>query len=433
MKILLGVTGSISAYKSIDIARYLQNQGHVVKVVFTKGALNFLNPKIFDYFFISYYTSSDDFNHNKVLHIELARWADLVAIVPCSANTLARLSHGFCDDLLTSIWLSLKKEVTKVIFPSMNTEMYENVLTKINIDNVQGVSNNHTYLPNCYVVEPDSGLLACGEDGLGKLPDAYGISELIPTFKNTFTKNTHIKKIVITAGATISCIDDVRYITNPAKGGTSYLLAKKYLSEGYEVHVIKGKNVIPEFKYLEKHPRYSSKEVTTTLDLFEHVNSLKNNFDVYISPMAVGDVIMEYTEGKIKKSSMNNHFNFTLAPDVLDYVVKNKKEGQMLIGFGAETNLSPDIIEEKIKRKPVDLLIVNEVNNGLSGKDKIGFGTNENTYHFIQPNHSNVYMIKLNKQELVDNIFDFTIKNIFSISMTFDRLYLVNKNNKDLV
>jgi phosphopantothenoylcysteine decarboxylase/phosphopantothenate--cysteine ligase len=378
MNILLGISGSIAAYKAPDIARGLINQGHKVKVILTKGALEFVNPKVFKFLGVeATYLPTDDFNHDGVLHISLSKWCDSFVIVPLSANTLSLLAQGGCSDLLTSVYLSLPPNKTKVLYPAMNTFMYANKITQ---NNLSLLKDEQTY-----IVAPDSGVLACGDEGPGKLTDVRSIVEMIPTYGLSQIN----KKVVITAGATLSNLDPVRYVTNPAKGGSAYLLAKEYLKAGYQVHVIQGQDVIMEFKYLTKHPNYSSEKVSTTKDLLQAVKNLNQQFDIYISPMAVSDIEFDYVDSKIKKSTLKGSFKFQFAADVLKFVVEHKLPHQKIVGFAAETDLQPTTLQEKLTRKPVDLLVANLVNSGFNGSAKQGFGTKDGVYKLATPTNPN--------------------------------------------
>lgn len=395
MNILLNICGSISAYKAPDIARGLVNQGHKVKVILTKGACEFVNPQVFKYLGVEEtFLYNEDFSHQGVLHIRLAKWAESFVLVPASANTIAKLAQGFADDLTSCVFLSLSPNTVKLIFPAMNPQMSASPISQNNVKILKTIKNLH-------FIDSDEGLLACGDEGSGKLPKVQAISELIPliTAKETF------QKVLITAGATLSNIDTVRYVTNPAKGGTSYLLAKKYLSEGYTVHMIKGQDVIADFAYLDKHPNYSCETVSTTQELLATVQNQWSKYNIYISPMAVSDIEFEYTDHKIKKSTLGGEFKFKYAPDVLKYVVENKKPGQLVVGFAAESNLDEATIKEKISRKPVDLLVANLVNSGFNKKAKQGFGTRSGDYKLVTKTTTSSYD-NLSKSKLVDYIFD---------------------------
>jgi phosphopantothenoylcysteine decarboxylase/phosphopantothenate--cysteine ligase len=390
MKIILGVCGSISAYKTVDLARSLILKGNEVKVVLTKGSEQFLNKEVFKFLKIEAYSHDDDFKHAGVLHIDLARWADTVAICPLSANTLSKLANGACDDLLSSVFLSLRKDVVRIVSPAMNVEMLNNEIVQANLKKIKS-----------FTIQSDEGLLACGEVGSGKLPNIQELAELIPCFSNKKVDKT----VVITAGATLSNIDTVRFVTNPARGGSAYLLAKKYLSEGYRVEVIKGHYSIPEFNYLKKHPNYKEQTVVTTKDLMEAVKAKKGDWDIYISPMAVSDLEFESADKKLKKNDMNGVLTFKQAQDVLRFVVENKKEKQVVVGFAAESTLEDTVINEKLARKPVDLLVANLANSGLSSNAAQGFGTDSGDYRIVTKNKKSFYYEDLKKKDLADIIF----------------------------
>ena len=394
-KIILGICGSISAYKGFDLARSLVKRGKEVQVILTKGALEFLKPEVFAYLGIKYYLPHDDFKNNlenfksNVLHIDLAKWADTLVIAPASANTLSKISHGGCDDLLTSVWLSFDKKKKKIIAPAMNTTMLNQKITLKNIKKIRKTDNTS-------IISPDSGLLACGDIGSGKLPRIKELSQIICSMP----KNKIDKKVLITAGATLSPVDTIRYITNPAKGATGLLLAEKYLKEGYFVDLIIGKNSLPDFNTLKNHPRCNVFTVITTDDLLELVKTL--SFDIYISTMAVSDLKFNPSSKKLKKKDLKS-LDFSLAPDVLKWVIENKKEHQTIVGFAAESSLDEKILKEKIERKPVDLLVANIADGGLLGGKAQGFSSSYGTYKLISFNREESY--SLSKKDLANQIF----------------------------
>lgn len=394
MKLLLGVCGSISAYKTIDLARSLQRQGHEVKVILTKGALEFVKPEVFGYLGIKSYGPEDDFKQEGVLHIELARWCQALFIAPLSANTLSKLAHGSCDDLLTSVFLSLEKEKAKVLCPAMNTLMLSNELTQRNLKTLESIG--------CTVLDSNEGVLACGDVGKGKLPSINELSEILPLLVNPPVNKT----VVVTAGSTVANIDSVRFITNPAKGGQGYVLAKEALKRGYRVHVIEGHDAMEDFKFLRKHPRYSYEKVNTTTDLLEAVKKLRPWW-AYISPMAVSDIHIEPSKTKLKKAGLKKSLDFEIAPDVLKHVVDNRTPNQKVIGFAAESSLGDEVIKEKIQRKPVDLLVANEADGGLIvGSTQKGFGTRKGNYRFYGNGIDEIYL-DLPKEEVAIKILDF--------------------------
>jgi phosphopantothenoylcysteine decarboxylase/phosphopantothenate--cysteine ligase len=191
MKILLSVCGSISAYKSLDIARGLVNNGHQVKVVLTEGALKFVVPEVFTYLGVEdVYLNNADFKHKNVLHVELARWCDTLVIAPLSANTLSRLARGAADDLLSSIFLALEPEKTIAVFPAMNSLMLKHPFTQENFAELKKLKT----LNNVFISLTNAGVLACNEIGSGKLPTVEEILELIPTLKAPFNELAEKKK-----------------------------------------------------------------------------------------------------------------------------------------------------------------------------------------------------------------------------------------------
>ena len=389
--VLLMVTGSISAYKSPDIARALVKSGNNVKVVLSKGAEEFVQKQVFGYLGLEVYSTEDDFKNKNVLHIDLARWADKVFLCPASANTIADIAAGKADSLVSSVFLSLKKRILKVIVPIMNTEMLKNSITQ---DNIKKIKKKY----DCIFLEPDVGLLACGEYGSGKLPKTEQLVYLFNTICKP-TKNKNIK-FVVTAGATIAPIDSIRYVTNPAKGATGLLLAEELLRRGYSVCVIKGKKSLEKFDWLEKNPNCTVITVSTTRDLLKEVKKI--NFDVYISTMAVSDMEFDVSGSKLKKKDLNI-LNPKNAPDVLKWVLENRKnKNNFIVGFAAETELTEEVLHEKLKRKPVDCLVANVADGGFTSKIKRGFGSNNGEYKIITKRGVEDYF--MGKKEIVKKI-----------------------------
>lgn len=375
MRIVLGVCGSISAYKSYDLARLYVKAGHEVRVILTSGAQKFILPDTFLHLGVSeVYTHLDDFNSHKkiqnVLHIDLKNWMDQFVIAPASANTLAKLAGGFCDDLLTSLFLTvLEKPI--IIFPAMNTNMLDHPMTQANLDKIQKLEN--TFIHPCA-----SGLLACGDEGAGKLPEIQTIFE----FTECYSSKQIGKEVVITTGATIAPLDPVRYLTNPASGKTGYLLAKEFLKSGYNVTLIYGHLSTFPKEALRHHPHLKLSQVQTTDDMSSVVAEVFPKADVYISTAAISDIKFDTNEHKVKKTQVKgSELSFSWAEDILASVL-TKKTNQLIIGFAAETDASKDHFVNKWKRKPVDLLVGNYVNSGTA-EDAQGFGTDGNHYTFI--------------------------------------------------
>lgn len=376
MRILLGVCGSISAYRSLDICRSLTKAAHEVKVVLTKGALEFVKPEVFSYLGAQeVFLPGDDFNpvaakERAVLHIELSKWAERILIAPASANTLAKVANGMCDDLLSSIFLASPGKPC-VIYPAMNTNMLEHPLTKKNF-------NSLGELANVFIHPTKQGLLACGDTGAGKLQDVELIAETAPIINFETPK----RKILITTGATIAPLDPVRYLTNPSSGLTGYELAKHYLANGDEVTLIAGHHSSEKINYLTCLPHATVLKANTTLEMRELVAERFDKHDVYISSAALSDIQFEKSPSKIKKGSLSGTLNIQKAPDVLKEMLQAKKS-QKVVGFAAETNAEMSVFEQKWKDKPVDVLVGNKVSNGI-GETAQGFGQDANEYTILK-------------------------------------------------
>jgi len=380
MNYLIAVSGSIAAYKSYDLTRLLVKQGHKVKVILTRGALEFIKPETFRYLgALEVYSPEDDFNPSKlsqeqtVVHIQLAKWADKLIVAPLSANTLGRLALGLNNDLLGSVFLALGSRPV-LFFPAMNTQMWNHPRVKEHIESLKR-------LPHVAIINPISGVLACGDIGEGKFPEVEAVFELIETLNPN--KKTH-QKIVITAGATASPLDPVRYLTNPSTGLMGMQIAKAFLSAGHEVTVLAGHQCTPKIEYLLGHPGFKLIKAPTT-ELMK-IAALENFKDAnaYISTGAIADIEFDTSETKIKKETMGNSLSFRKAADILKEVLDIKRPGQKVISFAAETDTTQEVFREKMKRKPVDLMIGNPVANGLIGGDQIkGFQQPQGEYYFV--------------------------------------------------
>lgn len=355
MNVLLAVSGSISCYKAYDLARALVRRNHCVKMILTKGALNFIKPQTFRYLGVkAVYTHDDDFCYPRqeadapVLHVSLARWADKLIVAPLSANTASRLARGEASDLLTSLFLSLDSRKPILVFPAMNTKMLSHPFTRENLASLEKIKS----LSQVFVHPGHSGLLACGDEGNGKLPEIEEIVALSETITNVKSN----KKALIVTGATLSLIDPVRYVTNPSSGITGYYLACESLNVGHRVICIAGRYATRRLDLLENHPYFQLARVTTTEEMYRCVDSEFDDCDLYISPAAIGDLEYDMHKEKIKKDSFDHQITFKKSIDILTNMIKRKKH-QLIIGFAGETDLSIENLMEKHRRKPVDLLV----------------------------------------------------------------------------
>lgn len=379
MKILLAVSGSIAAYKSYDLARLLFKEGHEIRVVLTKGALEFIKPETFRYLGVeNVYLPQEDFDPERlsvkstVLHIELAKWADKLIIAPLSANTLSRLNLGLNNDLLGSIYLAFGKKPI-LLFPAMNTEMLQHPRTQVQLKEM----NAH---PHIGVISPDAGLLACGDIGAGKFPDVTAVKDLIESY-NPIVKID--KTVIVTAGATASPLDPVRYLTNPSTGRMGKAVAKAFLQDGYKVVLLKGHGCTSEIENLMGHPNFTLVSTPTTGIMKEAALKYFPDSSLYVSTGAIADIEFNPSASKMKKEEMKEALPFKKAADILQEVLKLKKPNQKIISFAAETETSEKVFREKMTRKPVDLMVGNRVSSGLIGDETLKGFSEENSEFFL--------------------------------------------------
>lgn len=380
MRILLGITGSIASYKSFDVARQLVKNGHEVKVILTSGALEFIKPETFRYIGVEEaYLPQDDFipsnlgKNSSVLHIELVKWADKFVIAPASANTLSRLATGITNDLLTSVFLAFGKKPV-LIFPAMNTEMWNN-------SRIQEHKSMLETFPHVGIINPTSGLLACGDIGAGKFPEVGAVVDLIESYHPGLSKNKHV---IVTAGATASPLDPVRYLTNPSSGKMGISVAKAFLEAGYKVTVLAGHQCTNEVENFKGHPAFHLIKTPTTALMKEAAVRIFPNSDLYISTGAIADIEFDTASIKLKKETMGTSLPFRQAADILKEILSLKTH-QKIISYAAETETTESVFMEKMNRKPVDLMIGNKVSNGLIGEAEVqGFQKSSGEYYFVR-------------------------------------------------
>jgi phosphopantothenoylcysteine decarboxylase/phosphopantothenate--cysteine ligase len=376
MNILLAVTGSIAAYKSFDLTRTLVKAGHKVRVVLTQGALEFVKPELFRYLGAeATYLPTDDFNSPTpgVPHVELGKWAEKLVIAPLSANTLSKISQGEAGDFLTSIFMAWRQNRPVLMFPAMNTMMWEHAFTQEHAKKINK-------LPYAKVIDPAAGLLVCGDEGAGKLMDVDAIRYLIETY-NPLLSNE--KKVLITTGATLAPMDPVRYITNPSSGLTGIEMARAYLTQGCQVTLLTGSNELP-LADLRAHPNCQVFYTPRTQQMFELAQSHQATADTVITAAAVADFEFDESAHKVKKEGLDQ-LRLKKATDILAELLKTKKSHQKYVSFAAETETTEAVFREKFNRKPVDLMIGNAVHSGISASSApVGFKAAQGTYWFIK-------------------------------------------------
>ena len=387
MNILLIVSGGIAAYKSIDLCSSLVKKGNSVKVVLTKNAENFVTQLPFQTLTKNrVYTSTfEEIDENEIQHIDLTKWAEKIVVAPATANLISKFANGIADDLATSLMLAVR-DVTKVyIVPAMNTFMYRNPIIQENMNKLIKLGFKF--------VEPDSGLLACGDVGEGKFPSIDKIESFI---FHEVEQDLKGKKVLVTAGPTKEFIDPFRCLTNPSTGKMGISLANECARRGAEVILVSSID----------NDTISSKvkkiKITSTNDMFEAV---KNNFkdcDFIIKAAAVSDYTpVQVFEKKVKKQEGNLTIEFQRTQDILKYVGENKTDKQKVIGFAAETNNLIEYAKEKIVKKNLDFIVANDIS-----KKDIGFGSDDNEVYIIDK-HDNIKKIdKSNKNNIAKAIVD---------------------------
>lgn len=349
--IVLGVTGGIAVYKAVDVVSRLKKLNANVDVVMTESAQKFVSPLTFQSLSQNYVTT-DMFNEPKaweIEHIAIASKADLFLIVPATANIIGKVANGIADDMLSTTVMATKAKV--VFAPAMNTNMYTNAIVKKNIDMLKSLGYEF--------IDPDSGRLACGDYGEGKLADTVDIVDyVIDIFKDDDLAG---KKIVITAGPTIEPLDPVRYMTNYSSGKMGYALAEQAKRKGAEVILITGPT------HLTPPSGIKTIRVDTTIEMYESVELEFNTCDVLIKAAAPLDYKpIHFSEEKIKKSEENLTLSFIKNPDIAAHF-GNIKKNQLVVGFAAETENLIENAKKKLKSKNLDFIVANNVKSKDSG------------------------------------------------------------------
>ena len=364
--IILGVTGSIAAYKTAMLASALIKQHADVHVLMTENATKFITPLTFETL-TGNKCVVDTFDRNfsfDVKHVSLAKKADLVLIAPCSANVIGKLSNGICDDILTTTLMATK--ATRIIAPAMNTGMWENPIMQDNLKRLQAY--------DYHIITPATGRLACGDTGMGKMPEPDTLLEhiLLHIAKDKDLKG---KRILVSAGPTQEAIDPVRYITNHSSGKMGYAIAKMAAMRGAEVSLISGSvNINPFTGVCVVH-------VKSAQDMYDAVKKGAANSDIIIMCSAVADYTpMTYYDQKVKKNDSDLSIPLKRTQDILKYLGEHKQEGQLIIGFSMETENLLENSRQKLTKKNADMICANSINEG-----KTGFAVNTNQVTLITP------------------------------------------------
>ena len=384
--VILGVTGSIAAYKAANLASMLKKQHADVQVIMTKNATHFMNPITFESL-TGNKCLVDTFDRNfqfQVEHVALAKRADLAIVAPATANIMAKLAHGLADDMLTTTLLACR--CPRLIAPAMNTRMYENPVTQDNMDILRKYGFR--------IIEPAVGHLACGDTGAGKLPPETLLLECILD-EIAMEKDMKGLHVLITAGPTMEAIDPVRFISNHSTGKMGYALARVCRRRGAEVTLVSGKT------NLEAPYGVTLVPVTSAQDMFEAVSSRAKEQDLIIKAAAVADYRpVTVAENKIKKSPGDMSIALERTTDILAWLGEHRREGQVLCGFAMETEHMVEHAKEKLTRKHVDMIAANNVK--VAGA---GFGTDTNVVTLITEDGVEE-LAKMSKEEVASRIVD---------------------------
>lgn len=390
--VLIGVTGGIAAYKMAGVCSSLVKLHADVDVMMTANACNFITPITFESL-TSSKCMSDTFDRNfqfDIHHISAAQKADVLLIAPATANVIGKLANGIADDMLTTTAMACRCD--KIIAPAMNTNMYENPVVQDNIEKLKKYGWT--------VIPPDTGRLACGAVGKGKMPsEEVLISYILKSV--ACEKDLQGKKILVTAGPTCEAIDPVRYITNHSTGKMGYAVAKRAMLRGAEVTLVTGKTAIQPPPFVNTIPVVSAEE------MYNAVMENSGSADIIIMSAAVADYTPEnISEQKIKKSDGNMEIKLKRTKDILAEVCTNKRSGQFVCGFSMETENLIENSRKKLEKKNCDMIAA----NSLCCKDA-GFGTDTNVITLITRN-SQEQLPVMTKEQAADCILDEISKRI---------------------
>lgn len=362
--VVLGVTGSIAAYKAAGLASMLSKLHCDVQVIMTGNAVNFIHPITFETL-TGNKCMTDTFDRNfqyNVEHVALAKRADLLIVAPASADVIGKLAHGIADDMLTTTALACT--CPKIVAPAMNTRMYRNPIVQDNME----ILRRYGY----EVVEPATGLLACKDVGEGKMPEAEELLEHVLR-AIAFPKDMSGQRVLVTAGATMEPLDPVRYLTNHSTGKMGFAVAKACIRRGAQVTLVAAHTEAtpPRFAKLVR--------VGSAEEMFEAVTGEFPSHDLVVMAAAVADYRpCTVSDEKVKKSEGQMTLALTRTPDILGYLGEHKKENQILCGFSMETQNMVENSRKKLKKKNLDLIVANNLKQAGAG-----FGTDTNVITII--------------------------------------------------
>ncbi|MCI5952008.1 MAG: bifunctional phosphopantothenoylcysteine decarboxylase/phosphopantothenate--cysteine ligase CoaBC [Anaerostipes sp.] len=388
--VVLGVTGSIAAYKMANVASMLIKKHCDVHVIMTQNATNFITPVTFETL-TNHKCLVDTFDRNfqfHVAHVSLAQQADCMLIAPASANVIGKIANGIADDMLTTTIMAC--DAPKIIAPAMNTHMFQNQIVQDNLKKLEHYGYE--------IIAPAAGRLACGDVGAGKLPSEEVLVEYI---EKAIAKPKDLagKKILVTAGPTRESIDPVRFITNHSTGKMGYAIARAAMLRGAEVTLVSGQtNLTPP-------PFVNVVSVVSAQDMFEAVRDHFEEQDVIIKSAAVADYRpAKVSDEKIKKKDGDMSIEMERTTDILQYLAGRRREDQFICGFSMETQNMLENSRRKLAKKKLDMIVANNLK-----VEGAGFGTDTNVVTFITKDQEKT-LERMSKQEVADQLLDFILQ-----------------------
>ncbi len=384
--IVLGVTGGIAVYKAVELLRLLQKQGAKVRVIMTRSAMEFVGPMTFQalsgepVFKDLFEESGADAS---IRHIRWAETADLVIVAPATANILGKMAGGIADDALSTFLLAVRSKI--VICPAMNTAMYESRAVQRNIEILEN--------DGCYFVEPGVGEMACGTTGAGRFPEPADIVDRVVGLMTP--KDLAGKNILVSAGPTREAIDPVRYISNHSSGKMGYAIARAAERRGARVTLVSGPvSLAPPLNV-------TLVKVQSAAEMKEAFLGAMDKADIAVKVAAVADYRVKYqAEHKIKKTEENLVLELEKNPDILKCAGQQKKKGQVLVGFAAETQDLKKNAVKKLEAKNLDMIVGNLVGGST------GFGSDDNTVTFFFRDGRVEALEPMDKENVADLLFD---------------------------
>lgn len=383
--IVLGVTGSIAAYKIASLASMLVKKQADVTVVMTRNATNFINPITFESL-TGNRCLVDTFDRNfefQVEHVSLAKQTDVFLVAPASANVIAKAAHGIADDMLTTTLLACK--CPKIFAPAMNTRMYQNPIVQ---DNIKQLS--------CYgmeVITPASGYLACGDTGEGKMPEPEVLYEAV--VRALTPKDLAGKKVLVTAGPTQEKLDPVRYISNHSTGKMGYAIAVAAMRRGADVTLVSGKTALAPPAGVRVVP------VVSAADMAQAVKEAAPEQDIIVKAAAVADYRPRVAaDEKLKKKDGELSVELERTEDILAWLGAHRREGQILCGFSMETEHLLENSRAKLEKKKIDMIVANNLK-----QEGAGFGTDTNVVTLLTKQGTEELPL-LSKEEVADRLLD---------------------------